>query len=99
MSANNTLLTVLASIGGGLEAIYVLIFLIFAPKREKIKMSGTLFVVLSIFSIVALVSVLTLHGNKRKLLCGLAFAITCIMMFAAPLTVMVCLLILPHIYY
>ncbi|KAF3643747.1 Bidirectional sugar transporter SWEET1a [Capsicum annuum] len=88
VSPDNTLLTVLASIGGVLEAIYVLIFLIFAPKREKFKISGILFLVLSIFSIVAFVSVLTLHGDKRKLLCGLAFAITCIMMFGAPLTVM-----------
>ncbi|XP_049386363.1 bidirectional sugar transporter SWEET1-like [Solanum stenotomum] len=88
VSPNNTLLTVLASIGGALEAIYVLIFLIFAPKKEKFKISGILFLVLSIFSIVALVSVLKLNGDKRKLLCGLAFAITCIMMFGAPLTVM-----------
>ncbi|XP_060198440.1 bidirectional sugar transporter SWEET1-like [Lycium barbarum] len=88
VSPNNKLLTVLASVGGALEAIYVLIFLIFSPKKEKFKISGILFLVLSIFSIVALVSVLTLHGNKRKLLCGLAFAITCIMMFGAPLTVM-----------
>lgn len=91
VSPNNTLLTVLASIGGALEAIYVLIFLIFAPKKEKFKISGILFLIISIFSIVALVSVLTLHDNKRKLLCGLAFAITCIMMFGAPLTIMVTL--------
>lgn len=85
VSPNNVLVVYVSSIGGVLEAIYVLIFLIFAPKKEKAKICGYLFVVLSIFSCLALVSLLAFHGNKRKLLCGFAFTVSCIMMYGSPL--------------
>lgn len=88
VSPNNVLVVYVSSIGGVLEAIYVLIFLIFAPKKEKAKICGYLFVVLSIFSCLALVSLLAFHGNKRKLLCGFAFTVSCIMMYGSPLSVM-----------
>ncbi|KAM3361068.1 hypothetical protein P3S68_015922 [Capsicum galapagoense] len=58
VSPDNLLVTFVNSIGAGLEATYVLIFLIFAPKKEKAKICGYLLVVLSIFSCLALVSLL-----------------------------------------
>ncbi|XP_019230659.1 PREDICTED: bidirectional sugar transporter SWEET1a-like isoform X2 [Nicotiana attenuata] len=88
VSPNNLLVTVISAIGIGLEATYVLIFLIFTPKKGKAKICGYLFVVLSIFSSLALVSMLAFHGNKRKLFCGFAFAAACIMMYGSPLSVM-----------
>ncbi|KAG5612143.1 hypothetical protein H5410_023424 [Solanum commersonii] len=88
VSPDNLLVTIVNSIGAGLEATYVLIFLIFAPKKEKAKICGYLFVVFSIVSCVALISLLAFHGNKRKLLCGFAFTISCIMMYGSPLSVM-----------
>ncbi|XP_016464291.2 bidirectional sugar transporter SWEET1 isoform X1 [Nicotiana tabacum] len=88
VSPNNLLVTVISAIGIGLEATYVLIFLIFSPKKGKAKICGYLFVVLSIFSSLALVSMLAFHGNRRKLFCGFAFAAACIMMYGSPLSVM-----------
>nr|XP_010320027.1 bidirectional sugar transporter SWEET1a-like isoform X1 [Solanum lycopersicum] len=88
VSPDNLLVTIVNSIGAGLEATYVLIFLIFAPKKEKAKICGYLVVVFSIVSCVALVSLLAFHGNKRKLLCGFAFTVSCIMMYGSPLSVM-----------
>lgn len=100
MSPNNILVSIINGTGAGLEAFYVLTFLIFAPKREKAKISGILFVVLSIFSTVALVSMLALHGNKRKIFCGFAAAIFSIIMYGSPLSIMVCnffTLLLEHV--
>lgn len=93
VSPDNLLVTIVNSIGAGLEATYVLIFLIFAPKKEKAKICGYLVVVFSIVSCVALVSLLAFHGNKRKLLCGFAFTVSCIMMYGSPLSVMVSYLV------
>nr|GMC47256.1 bidirectional sugar transporter SWEET1-like [Ipomoea batatas] len=89
ISPNNTLVSIINGTGAGLEAIYVLIFLIFAPKREKAKISGLLAVVLSIFSAVALVSLLALHAHARKIFCGFAAAIFSIIMYGSPLSIMV----------
>ncbi|XP_016507397.1 bidirectional sugar transporter SWEET1 isoform X5 [Nicotiana tabacum] len=88
VSPNNILVSIINGTGAGLEAFYVLTFLIFAPKREKAKISGILFVVLSIFSTVALVSMLALHANKRKIFCGFAAAIFSIIMYGSPLSIM-----------
>ncbi|KAJ8541563.1 hypothetical protein K7X08_002379 [Anisodus acutangulus] len=88
VSPNNMLVSIINGTGAGLEAFYVLIFLIFAPKKEKAKISGILFVVLSIFSTVALVSMLALHGNKRKVFSGFAAAVFSIIMYGSPLSIM-----------
>ncbi|KAL3504342.1 hypothetical protein ACH5RR_034183 [Cinchona calisaya] len=88
VSPNNILVSIINGTGAAIESIYVLIFLIFAPKKEKAKIFGLLVFILSIFSAVALVSMLALHGNKRKLLCGFAGTIFSIVMYAAPLSVM-----------
>ncbi|KAL3339804.1 hypothetical protein AABB24_028422 [Solanum stoloniferum] len=89
VSPNNMLVSIINGTGAGLEAFYVLVFLIFAPKKEKAKISGILFVVLSIFSTVALVSMLALHGNNRKVFSGFAAAIFSIIMYGSPLSIMV----------
>nr|GLL17521.1 bidirectional sugar transporter SWEET1-like [Ipomoea trifida] len=89
MAIVKALHTTFGVFGAGLEAIYVLIFLIFAPKREKAKISGLLAVVLSIFSAVALVSLLALHAHARKIFCGFAAAIFSIIMYGSPLSIMV----------
>ncbi|CAH9076319.1 unnamed protein product [Cuscuta europaea] len=88
ISPNNILVSIINGTGAGLEAVYVLVFLFFAPKKEKAKISGLLAVVLTIFSSVALVSVLALHHNARKLLCGFAAAIFSIIMYGSPLSIM-----------
>nr|DAD39913.1 TPA_asm: hypothetical protein HUJ06_014236 [Nelumbo nucifera] len=66
-----------------------MIFLIFASKKEKVRVMGLLFLVLTIFSVVVLVSLFALHGNARKLFSGFAASIFSIIMYASPLSVMV----------
>ncbi|PKU70912.1 Bidirectional sugar transporter SWEET1 [Dendrobium catenatum] len=75
--------------GAVIEAIYVLIFLIYAPKKVKARMFGLLALVSSLFAAVALISVLSLHGHTRKLFCGSAATIFSICMYASPLSIMI----------
>ncbi|XP_021898676.1 bidirectional sugar transporter SWEET1-like [Carica papaya] len=88
VSKNNLLVSTINGTGAVIEGIYVLLFLIFAPKKEKAKIFGLLVLVLSVFSTVALVSLLALHGTTRKLFCGLAATIFSIIMYASPLSIM-----------
>ncbi|KAJ1703307.1 hypothetical protein LUZ63_003086 [Rhynchospora breviuscula] len=88
ISPNNLLVSTINGTGAVIEAIYVMIFLIFAPPKMRIRMFGLLMVVISIFSAVALVSLLALHGQHRKLFCGLAATIFSIAMYASPLSIM-----------
>lgn len=89
MSPNNILVSVVNGTGAVIEAVYVLIFLIFAPKKEKMKIFGILMVILTIFGTVAFVSMFALHHNKRKVFCGFAAAIFSVIMYGSPLSVMV----------
>ncbi|KAI3820092.1 hypothetical protein L1987_13950 [Smallanthus sonchifolius] len=66
VSENNTLVTVINGTGAGIEAIYVLIFVIYAPKKEKLKVLGLVTFVLAAFSTVAVVSVAALHVIRTK---------------------------------
>ncbi|KAL2922924.1 Bidirectional sugar transporter SWEET1, partial [Bienertia sinuspersici] len=70
VSPNNILVTIINGTGAVIESIYVLTFLILAPKKEKLKIGGLLAVILSIFATIALVSVLALQGIHRKIFCG-----------------------------
>ncbi|GKB65945.1 bidirectional sugar transporter SWEET1-like protein [Tanacetum coccineum] len=88
VSENNTLVTVINGTGAGIEAIYVLIFLIYAPKKEKAKVLGLLTFVLAAFSTTALVSVFALHGKRRRYFCGFAAAIFSVIMYGSPLSIM-----------
>lgn len=88
VSQNNILVSIINGTGAAIEAIYVLIFIIYAPKKEKAKIFGLFAAVLTVFSAVALVSVLALHGSNRKLLCGLAATVFSIIMYASPLSIM-----------
>lgn len=89
VSPNNILVSVVNGTGAGIEAIYVLIFLIYAPKKEKMKILGLLIFVLAVFGSVALVSVFALHHKKRKIFCGFAASIFSVIMYGSPLSVMV----------
>lgn len=89
VSPNNILVSVVNGTGAGIEAIYVLIFLIYAPKKEKLKILGLLTFVLTVFCTVALVSLFALHHQKRKIFCGFAASIFSVIMYGSPLSVMV----------
>ncbi|KAL2898113.1 Bidirectional sugar transporter SWEET1, partial [Bienertia sinuspersici] len=89
VSPNNILVTTINGTGAVIESVYVLIFLILAPKMEKLKIGGLLAIILSIFATVALVSVLALQGFHRKLLCGVAASVFSIIMYGSPVSIMV----------
>ncbi|KAF8405840.1 hypothetical protein HHK36_007917 [Tetracentron sinense] len=88
VSPHNILVSTVNGTGAVIESIYVLIFIIYAPKREKGKMLGLLAFVLMVFSMVAIVSLVALHGSNRKLFCGLAATIFSIIMYGSPLSIM-----------
>lgn len=89
MSKDNTLVSTINGTGAVIETVYVLIFLFYAPKKEKIKIFGIFSCVLAVFATVALVSLFALQGNGRKLFCGLAATVFSIIMYASPLSIMV----------
>ncbi|PKA55208.1 Bidirectional sugar transporter SWEET1a [Apostasia shenzhenica] len=88
VSPNNMLVWTINGTGALIEAIYVLIFLIYAPKKAKVRMFGLLTLVSFVFATVALISILVLHGHTRKLFCGFAATIFSICMYASPLSIM-----------
>ncbi|XP_024026466.1 bidirectional sugar transporter SWEET1 isoform X2 [Morus notabilis] len=88
VSPNNILVSTINGTGAVIETVYVLVFIIYSPKREKLKISGLFAFVITVFAIVALVSLFALHGKGRKLLCGLAATIFSIVMYASPLSIM-----------
>ncbi|KAL6515472.1 Bidirectional sugar transporter sweet1 [Orobanche hederae] len=87
VSPNNLLVSTINGTGAAIESVYVLIYLIFAPKKEKGKIVGLLAAVLAVFGTVAFVSMFALHGNGRKLFCGVAATIFSIIMYGSPLTI------------
>ena len=89
MSKDNTLVSTINGTGAVIETVYVLIFLFYAPKKEKAKIFGVFTAVLAVFATVALVSLFALHGNARKLFCGIAATVFSIIMYASPLSIMV----------
>ncbi|KAK3166152.1 hypothetical protein QOZ80_1AG0042090 [Eleusine coracana subsp. coracana] len=88
ISPNNILVTTINGTGSVIEAIYVVIFLIFAERKTRLRMMGLLGIVTTIFTVVVLVSLLALHGTARKVFCGLAATIFSICMYASPLSIM-----------
>ncbi|WJX34061.1 Bidirectional sugar transporter sweet1 [Trifolium repens] len=88
VSPHNLLVSTVNGAGAAIEIIYVLIFIIFAPKKEKLKIFGLFTAVLSVFSIVVFVSLFALHGTPRKVFCGFAASIFSVIMYGSPLSIM-----------
>ncbi|XP_058786845.1 bidirectional sugar transporter SWEET1-like isoform X2 [Vicia villosa] len=88
VSPHNILVSTINGTGAVIEIIYVLTFIIFAPKKEKIKIFGLFTGVLSVFSVVVSVSLFALHGTPRKIFCGFAAAIFSVIMYGSPLSIM-----------
>ncbi|XP_010921715.2 bidirectional sugar transporter SWEET1a, partial [Elaeis guineensis] len=88
VSPNNMLFSTINGTGAVLEAVYVVIFIIYAPQKVRSMMLGLFALVVTLFAAVALASLLFLHGQTRKLFCGFAAAVFSICMYASPLFVM-----------
>ncbi|KAL0314404.1 UNVERIFIED_CONTAM: Bidirectional sugar transporter SWEET1 [Sesamum angustifolium] len=89
ISKDNFLVSAINGTGAVIESVYVLIFLIYAAKKEKGKIVGLLLCILAIFATIALVSVFAFANMaRRQLLCGFAATVFSIIMYASPLSVM-----------
>nr|CAB3461424.1 unnamed protein product [Digitaria exilis] len=89
VSPNNILVSTINGAGAAIEVVYVVIFLVFASsRRTRLRMLGLASAVASVFATVALVSLLALHGEGRKLLCGVAATVCSICMYGSPLSIM-----------
>lgn len=87
VSPNNLLVSTINGTGAVIETVYVIIFIIFALKKEKTKILGLFILVLSVFGVVVVVSLFALHGKGRKLFCGIAATVFSIIMYGSPLTI------------
>ncbi|KAM0891303.1 hypothetical protein ACQ4PT_026516 [Festuca glaucescens] len=89
VSPNNILVSTINGVGAAIETAYVVIFLCFASsKKTRLRTLGLASAVAAVFAAVALVSMLALHGQARKLLCGVAMTVFSICMYGAPLSIM-----------
>lgn len=88
VSPNNVLVSTINGTGAAIEAVYVVIFIIYAPRKVRTKMLALFALVSTVFAAVALVSLLALRRQARKLFCGFAAAIFSICMYASPLSIM-----------
>ncbi|XP_027338633.1 bidirectional sugar transporter SWEET1-like [Abrus precatorius] len=88
VSPHNILVSTVNGAGALIETIYVLIFIVLAPRKGKAKILGIFTFVLSVFAAVVFVSLFALHGTSRKLFCGFAAAIFSIIMYGSPLSIM-----------
>ncbi|XP_060181403.1 bidirectional sugar transporter SWEET1-like [Lycium barbarum] len=73
--------------GAAIELVYVLIFFLYAPNKQKGKILAMFFLVLLAFAGTALVSVLVFHGKNRKLFCDTAATIFSIVMYGSPMSI------------
>ncbi|KAF3793159.1 Bidirectional sugar transporter, partial [Nymphaea thermarum] len=89
VSPHNLLVSTINGAGTVIEAVYVVLFLVFAINgRTRAKVAGLLALILTVFAGVVLISLLALHGQHRKIFCGFAATIFSICMYASPLSIM-----------
>ncbi|XP_030544135.1 bidirectional sugar transporter SWEET1-like [Rhodamnia argentea] len=88
VSPDNLLILVISGIGVVIELTYVLIFITYAPKKERAKIMGLSGLALILFITFAFVSLFALHGKTRKLFCGIMLNIFSTIAYASPLSVM-----------
>lgn len=88
VSENNIAVSAINGTGAVIEMVYVMIFVWFAPRKEKVKVLGLFSFVVTVFGGVVLVSMLALHAHSRTIFCGFAAAIFSIIMYGSPLSIM-----------
>ncbi|RZR81576.1 hypothetical protein BHM03_00007832 [Ensete ventricosum] len=87
---NSLLVVTINGIGLILEAIYLVIFLVYAPRQGRLKVSKILAAEVSFMTVVVVVVLLTAHTHeKRSLIVGILCIIFGTCMYASPLSVMV----------
>ncbi|XP_054819828.1 bidirectional sugar transporter SWEET1-like [Prosopis cineraria] len=83
----NVLLSTVNGTGAVIETMYVLTFIVLAPKKEKLKIVGLFAFVLAVFSAVVVISLFAFHGKPRMLFCGFTAAVFSIFMYGSPLSI------------
>ncbi|KAL5772086.1 hypothetical protein ACOSP7_011689 [Xanthoceras sorbifolium] len=73
------------SFGAIFQLVYVIIFITYADKAKKIKMSGLLVSVFALFAIIAYVSMELLDSQASQIFVGCLTVASLISMFASPL--------------
>ncbi|GFQ02373.1 bidirectional sugar transporter sweet1 [Phtheirospermum japonicum] len=87
VSPNNLLLSTINVTGAAVQSTFVMIFLIFAQRKEKGNILLLLTIVLAFFATVVFVSLFAFHGNGRTLFCGIVTTIFATVMYASPLAI------------
>ncbi|KAK7266128.1 hypothetical protein RIF29_18768 [Crotalaria pallida] len=86
---NSTLVLSINAVGLGFEFVYLTIFYIYSSNKGRKKMLIFLLVEGIFFAAIVLITMLTLHGTrKRSLVVGIICDIFNIMMYVSPLTIM-----------
>ncbi|KAJ9135953.1 hypothetical protein P3X46_033071 [Hevea brasiliensis] len=75
------------SIGAIFQLIYISIFIWYADKGRKLKMSGLLAAVFAVFAVIVFVSVNFFYSHARQIFVGYLSVFSLISMFASPLCV------------
>ncbi|XP_043699491.1 bidirectional sugar transporter SWEET2a-like [Telopea speciosissima] len=73
------------SIGAVFQLTYIIIFILYAEKKKKVKMLGLLLAVLGVFALIVYMSLSLLHSPMRQLFVGYLSVASLISMFASPL--------------
>ncbi|GLJ19395.1 hypothetical protein SUGI_0349470 [Cryptomeria japonica] len=88
VKSHSTLLLTINGPGFVFEMFYLLSFLVFAPKKEKVKTLRLAIAMMVAFLMVVVVTICALHTyNFRQLLVGTLGVILAIVMYASPLSV------------
>ncbi|XP_048328335.2 bidirectional sugar transporter SWEET6b [Ziziphus jujuba] len=86
---DSLLVLTINAVGLVLELIYLSIFFAYAPNKGRKKVALWLGIEFTFYAIIVLITLLTLHGSKkRSLMVGIICDVFNIIMYASPLTVM-----------
>lgn len=89
VSPDDLLMSTVNGTGAVIELVYAIVFICYIrDKKYRVKIFGLLVAVLTFFAMVVVISLLALHGQKRRLFCGFICAIFSICMYGSPLSVM-----------
>ncbi|CAN0853694.1 Bidirectional sugar transporter SWEET2a [Linum grandiflorum] len=85
VSPNIILVATVNSIGAVFQLVYIVIFIVYAEKTKKVKMSVLLGAVFVLFAAIAFVSLNFMESHVRQLFIGYLSVFSLISMFASPL--------------
>ncbi|KAK9735478.1 hypothetical protein RND81_04G208100 [Saponaria officinalis] len=87
LKPGGTLIVTINGVGAILQLIYIILFIVFAPKDKKIKSIIALAMLnIGFAGVVIAVTLLAIHGSLRITVVGVVCAVLTIGMYASPLT-------------